>query len=223
VTALQAQTSKPAADRVTATAETARDLRGALSRSPEFFKQRYVLRIKTHGRHYNADCQLQASLSLVFVRLADDRRLVGMVLFFLLVLFVFIRISGRYPAVHYHEGTLVDEPGERFLGDVLLHVATPPVWTLVGFYLSCSGFPMRSNRSFAGNASGGPPAAAYVQPNAADVDVIGKIQVDHQLQMSSTGVSFGRRRVGWLHAQERINRFYVFLRARISLQANQGA
>jgi hypothetical protein len=42
----------------------------------------------------NADCQLQASLSLVFVRLAHDRRLVGMVFFFLLVLFVFIRISG---------------------------------------------------------------------------------------------------------------------------------
>jgi hypothetical protein len=98
-----------------------------------------------------------------------------MVLFFFLVLFVFIRISGRHRAVHDHEGTPVDGPAERFLGDVLLHVVTPWVWTPMGFYPSCSGFPMRSNRSFAGNASGGPPAAAYVQPNAADVDVIGKI------------------------------------------------
>ena len=79
MTTLQAQTSEPAADRVTATPEAARDLRGALS--PEFFEQRYVFHNQTHGRHHTADCQLQASLSLVFVRLAHDRRLVGMVLF----------------------------------------------------------------------------------------------------------------------------------------------
>src|ERR1700682_5389184 len=57
---LQAQTSQPAADRVTATPETARDLRGTLSYGPEFFEPRYVFRIPTHGRYYNADCQLQA-------------------------------------------------------------------------------------------------------------------------------------------------------------------
>jgi hypothetical protein len=36
VTTLQAQTNETAADRVTATSETARDLPGALSRGPEF-------------------------------------------------------------------------------------------------------------------------------------------------------------------------------------------
>jgi hypothetical protein len=36
VTTLQAQTNETAADRVTATPETARDLPGALSRGPEF-------------------------------------------------------------------------------------------------------------------------------------------------------------------------------------------
>jgi hypothetical protein len=43
-------------------------------------------------------------------------------LVFLLVLFVFIRISGRHRAVHDHEGTPVDGRGERFLENVLLHV-----------------------------------------------------------------------------------------------------
>src|SRR6266851_5139928 len=51
-----------AACRVTATPETARDLRGALSDGPEFFEQCYVFRIPTHGRCLYADCQLQASL-----------------------------------------------------------------------------------------------------------------------------------------------------------------
>ena len=41
-----------AADRITATPETARDLPGALSYGPEFFEQRYVFRIPTHGRYY---------------------------------------------------------------------------------------------------------------------------------------------------------------------------
>src|SRR5947207_13658516 len=61
VTALQAQTSQLGADRVTATPETARDLRGALSDGPEPFEQCYVFRIPTHGRCLYADCQLQAS------------------------------------------------------------------------------------------------------------------------------------------------------------------
>jgi len=78
--------------RYTATPDTARDLRGALSYGPEFFEQRYVFRIPTHARYYYADCQLQAIL--VFVRLAHDRRFVGVVLFVLFVLFVFIRNSG---------------------------------------------------------------------------------------------------------------------------------
>ena len=40
------------ADRVTATPETARDLRRALSYGPELFEQRYVFRVPTHGRYY---------------------------------------------------------------------------------------------------------------------------------------------------------------------------
>ena len=47
-----------------------------------------------HGRHYNADYQLQASH--VFVWLAHDRRLVRVVVF-LLVLFVVIGISSLMP------------------------------------------------------------------------------------------------------------------------------
>jgi len=59
-----------------------------------------------------ADCHLQAIL--VFVRLAHDQRFVGAVLLFVLVLFVFIRISGRHRVAHDHEGTPVGQP----LGDV---------------------------------------------------------------------------------------------------------
>src|SRR5258706_4029981 len=69
--------------------------------------------------------------ALVFVRLAHDRRFVGAVLFlFVLVLFVFIRISGRHRVAHDHEGTPVDQPGGKFLGDVWRHVVAPRVWTL---------------------------------------------------------------------------------------------
>src|SRR6202140_2763928 len=70
---------------------------------------------------------------LVFVRLAHDRRFVGAVLLlflFVLVLFVFIRISGRHRVAHDHEGTPVDQPGGKFLGDVWGHVVAPRVWTL---------------------------------------------------------------------------------------------
>src|SRR6202023_2386563 len=71
---------------------------------------------------------------LVFVRLAHDRRFVGAVLFlFVLVLFVLIRISGRHRVAHDHEGTPVDQPGGKFLGDVWGHVVAPRVWTLGNF------------------------------------------------------------------------------------------
>ena len=50
-----------------------------------------------------------------------------------LVLFVLIRISGRHRVAHDHEGTPVDQPGEKFLGDVWGHVAAPRVWTLGDF------------------------------------------------------------------------------------------
>ena len=64
-----------------------------------------------------ADCQLQASL--VFVRLAHDRRFVGgVVLFVVVFVFIFIRISGRHRVAHDHEGTSVDQLGGKFLGDV---------------------------------------------------------------------------------------------------------
>ncbi len=59
--------------------------------------------------------------ALVFVWLAHDRRFVGEVLV-LFVLFVFIRISGRHRVAHDHEGTPVDQPGGKFLGDVWGHV-----------------------------------------------------------------------------------------------------
>src|SRR6195256_7102456 len=75
--------------------------------------------------------------SLVFVRLAHDRRFLGAVLFlflflflFVLVRFVFIRISGRHCVAHDHEGTPVDQSGGKFLGDVWGHVVAPRVWTL---------------------------------------------------------------------------------------------
>src|SRR5258707_2596862 len=71
--------------------------------------------------------------ALVFVRLAHDRRFVGAVLFlfvFALVLFVLIRISGRHCVAHDHEGTPVDQPGGKFLGDVWGHVVAPRAWTL---------------------------------------------------------------------------------------------
>src|SRR4051812_4860830 len=72
--------------------------------------------------------------ALVFVRLAHDRRLVAAVLFvlflflFLLLLVLFIGISGRHRAAHDHEGTPVDQPGGKFLGDVWGHVVAPWVW-----------------------------------------------------------------------------------------------
>src|SRR5450755_4638413 len=70
--------------------------------------------------------------ALVFVRLAHDRWLVLAVLF-LFVLFVFIRISGRHRVAHDHEGTPVDQPGGKILGDVWGHVVAPRVWTLGDF------------------------------------------------------------------------------------------
>src|SRR6202051_618413 len=73
--------------------------------------------------------------ALVFVRLAHDRRFVGAVFLFLfvVVLFVFIRISGRHRVAHDHEGTPVDQPGRKFLGDVWGHVVAPRAWTLGDF------------------------------------------------------------------------------------------
>src|SRR6202158_1868351 len=67
--------------------------------------------------------------SLVFVRLAHDRRFVGAVLvLFRSLRFVFIRISGRHCVAHDHEGTPVDQPREKFLGDVWGHVVAPRAW-----------------------------------------------------------------------------------------------
>src|SRR5712664_3004901 len=72
--------------------------------------------------------------ALVFVRLAHDRRFVGAVLFlFVLVLFVFIRISGRPRVAHDHAGTPADQHRGKFLGDVWGHVFAPQVWTLGDF------------------------------------------------------------------------------------------
>src|SRR5216683_1605250 len=79
-------------------------------------------------------CPILKHHALVVVRLAHDRRFVGAVLFlFVLVLFVFIRISGRHRVAHDHEGTPVDQPGGKFLGDVWGHVVAPRVWTLGDF------------------------------------------------------------------------------------------
>ena len=63
-----------------------------------------------------ADGQLQAIL--VIVRLAHDRRFVGGVVLFVVIVFVFIfiRISGRHRVAHDHEGISVDQLGEEFLG-----------------------------------------------------------------------------------------------------------
>jgi hypothetical protein len=65
-------------------------------------------------------------------RLAHDRRFVGAVLLFVvflfvlvLFLFVFIRISGRHRVAHDHEGTPVDQPSGKVLGDVWGHVVPP--------------------------------------------------------------------------------------------------
>ena len=49
---------------------------------------------------------------------------------FVVLVFIFIRISGRHRVAHDHEGTSVDQLGGKFLGDVLLHVVAPRVWTL---------------------------------------------------------------------------------------------
>src|SRR5918994_5272941 len=105
-------------------------------------------------------------IGLVFVRLAHDRRFVGAVLFlFFFVLVVFIRISGRHRVAQDHEGTPVDEPAGKFLGDVWGHVVAPRVWTLGDYTPLCSGFRMRvSAAPFAGHASDGPPAAATRGP-----------------------------------------------------------
>jgi hypothetical protein len=73
--------------------------------------------------------------ALVFVRLAHDRRFVGAFLF-ILVLFVFIRISHR--VAHDHGGTPVDQPGGKFREDVWGHVVAPRVWTLGDFTPSAS-------------------------------------------------------------------------------------
>src|SRR6266566_2776169 len=80
--------------------------------------------------------QSQKHHALVFVLLTHDRRFVGAVFFlflFVLVLFVFIRISGRHRVAHDHEGTPIDQPGGKFLGDVWNHAVAPRVWTLGDF------------------------------------------------------------------------------------------
>src|SRR3982074_2772276 len=94
--------------------------------------------------------------SLVFVRLPHDRRVVGAGLFpflFLLVRFVFIRISGRHCVAHDYEGTPVDQPGGKFPGDVWGHVVAPRAWTLVSLRLSLWTF----NKFVCGNVGAFPP------------------------------------------------------------------
>ena len=56
--ALQPQAEQFGADCVTALAENARNLRGALTYGPEFFEQCYFFRIPTHGRHYTPSANL---------------------------------------------------------------------------------------------------------------------------------------------------------------------
>src|ERR1700682_1749018 len=73
---------------------------------------------------------------LVFVRLAHDRRFVGAVLF-VLILFVFIRISGRHRVAHDHEGTPVDQPGGKFIGDVWGHVVASPRQCIIEAVAPC--------------------------------------------------------------------------------------
>src|SRR6516164_6157181 len=68
--------------------------------------------------HLKASC-------LVFVRLAHDRRFVGAVLLLVvLVVFVFIRISGRHAVAHDGEGAPVD-PGGKLVVDIWYHVVAP--------------------------------------------------------------------------------------------------
>src|SRR5450631_4525988 len=73
---------------------------------------------------------------LVLVRLAHDRRFVGAVVFFVLVLFVLVfRISSRHRVAHDHEGTPVDLGG-KFLGDVWGHALAPRMcpWDFLPFF-----------------------------------------------------------------------------------------
>jgi len=57
---------------------------------------------------------------LVYVRLAHNGRLLCTVLFlfFLIVIFLVTRISGRHRVAHDHERTLVHQPGGKILGGV---------------------------------------------------------------------------------------------------------
>jgi hypothetical protein len=97
----------------------ARDLPSALSYGPEFFEQRYVFRIPTHGRYYTPT----DSYRLFIVRLAHDRR-------FGASLSSSLSSSGsrggivlRMITKELRSINLV----ENSLGDVLLHVVAPRV------------------------------------------------------------------------------------------------
>jgi hypothetical protein len=57
--ALQRQAKQFGADRVTAIAENARDLRSVLTCRPEFFEQCYVFRIPTHATYYTPSVNLR--------------------------------------------------------------------------------------------------------------------------------------------------------------------
>ena len=64
--------------------------------------------------------------SLVFIRLAHDRRFVSVIfLFVVFVLVVFIGISWRHRGAHKHERCRVDRWDGKCFGGVLLHVAAP--------------------------------------------------------------------------------------------------
>src|SRR5512142_2622135 len=91
---------------------------------------------------------------LVFVRLAHDRRLVRLVLLLFFLFVLFIGISGRHRVTRDHEGTPVDRPGGKFLGDVLGHGIAPRLWTLGDFTPSVL-FPHAGWRRTVGRAPNG--------------------------------------------------------------------
>jgi hypothetical protein len=61
---------------------------------------------------------------LVFVRLAYNRRFVGAINFFVLILFVFIWISRRRRVAHNREAAAV-YPARKFRWDAWRHVIAP--------------------------------------------------------------------------------------------------
>src|SRR5882762_5904978 len=78
----------------------------------------------------------EPSRLFVFVGFSDNRRLALVVRFGVVVVvlvLVIVGVSRRHRVAHDHEGTPVDQPGGKFLGDVWGHVVAPRVWTLGDF------------------------------------------------------------------------------------------